>query len=157
MSCLLCDKLLQLDSLPEYEVVWRFPKSIAFLGTWQFFKGYCVLVARQHAKELFELPDSDRRTYFEEMCVLARAIQVSFGPHKLNYEMLGNQVPHLHWHLFPRYESDSEVLRPVWLAIDRAEHDPEERIRVLGCPSESSSTSSQLREALKTLRAPEGR
>ena len=31
-------------------------------------------------------------------------------PHKLNYELLGNQVPHLHWHLFPRSPDDPDRL-----------------------------------------------
>ena len=45
------------------------------------------------------------------MCLLARAIETAFRPHKLNYELLGNQVPHLHWHLFPRYADDPDALQ----------------------------------------------
>jgi diadenosine tetraphosphate (Ap4A) HIT family hydrolase len=157
MSCFFCEKLRQLDALSEYEVVWRFPNSVALLGTWQYFRGYCILVAREHAKELFDLPDAERQAYFEEMCVLAKAIHVSLQPHKLNYEMLGNQVPHLHWHLFPRFTSDPDALRPVWFTIDRAEHDKAERARLLGCASEFPSTASRLRDALKELGAPRGR
>src|ERR1700694_4734407 len=45
----------------------------------------------------------------------------TYHPHKLNYELLGNQVPHLHWHLFPRSKQDADHLKPVWLALDAAE------------------------------------
>jgi diadenosine tetraphosphate (Ap4A) HIT family hydrolase len=32
----------------------------------------------------------------------------------LNYELLGNGAPHLHWHLFPRYDTDPSPGWPVW-------------------------------------------
>src|SRR5947209_10713444 len=100
LDCPFCRKLTALHDLPEAEVVWRFPHSVALLGPWQFYRGYCLLVSRTHAIELNDLADPERRAYLEEMCLLARAIQQCQRPRKLNYELLGNQVPHLHWHLF---------------------------------------------------------
>ena len=38
----------------------------------------------------------------------------SFTPRKLNYELLGNQEAHMHWHLYPRYETDAIPHWPVW-------------------------------------------
>src|SRR5947208_6294623 len=105
-ACPFCDKLQRLGELPADELVWRFPHSVALLGSWQFYHGYCILVARRHATELSQLDATERLAYFEEMCRLAQAIEECFRPHKLNYELLGNQVPHLHWHLFPRYADD---------------------------------------------------
>src|SRR5581483_972871 len=109
---------------------WEFPHSVALLGPWQFYHGYCVLVSRKHASELSQLAETERRGYLDEMCILAQAIEQCFRPHKLNYELLGNLVPHLHWHLFPRYLTDAERLRPVWPALDRAERDVSERQRL---------------------------
>jgi diadenosine tetraphosphate (Ap4A) HIT family hydrolase len=103
---------------------------VAILGPWQYYQGYCILVARTHATELSQLPDAERVAYLNEMCLLARAIENTFHPRKVNYELLGNQVPHLHWHLFPRYDHDPEVRKPVWLALDRAERDESERQRL---------------------------
>ncbi len=119
-DCPFCRKLADLDRLPADEVVWQFPHSVALLGPWQYYHGYCILVARRHATELSRLEDSERRAYCDEMCWLARAIEECFRPYKLNYELLGNQVPHLHWHLFPRYADDPDVLRPVWFAVENA-------------------------------------
>jgi len=93
---------------------------VALLGPWQFYEGYCVLISRLHATELSRLDDDVRRAYLDEMCLLARAIEDVFRPHKMNYECLGNQEAHVHWHLFPRYESDELRSSPVWL---RAESD----------------------------------
>jgi diadenosine tetraphosphate (Ap4A) HIT family hydrolase len=113
------------------DIVWQFPHSVAVLGTWQFYHGYCLLISRQHAAELFALDPLVRSGYLEEMTLLAKAIHEVFKPHKINYELLGNQVPHLHWHLFPRYLEDSDHLSPVWLALHRAERDTDLRMRMM--------------------------
>src|SRR6266480_3536414 len=114
-DCPFCRKLSDLDSLGPEELVWQFPHSVALLGPWQYHTGYCILVARTHASELFHLADDERRVYLEEMCLLAQAIDGCFQPRKMNYEALGNQVAHLHWHLFPRRHDDAENLKAVWL------------------------------------------
>jgi diadenosine tetraphosphate (Ap4A) HIT family hydrolase len=149
MDCPFCRKLAQLAELPEHEVVWQFPHSVAFLGPWQFYAGYCVLVSRSHATELSQLPDAERLGYLNEMCRLARAIESCFSPHKLNYELLGNQVPHLHWHIFPRSAADPDRLRPVWFALERTEHDPSERERLQTGPIPREQIAQRLRESLK--------
>ena len=129
MACTLCDKLQPL-ALHSDEVVWEFPCSVAFLGPWQYYTGYCIVVAREHVDELFKLDNAALHAYFGEMMVVARAIAACFEPRKINYEMLGNQVAHPHWHVFPRRADDPDSLTAVWLAIDRAERDPEERVRL---------------------------
>ena len=150
-GCPLCRKVAAAGELPEHEVVWPFPHSVAFLGPWQFYHGYCVLVSRRHATELSELDAAERQTYLDEMCLMARAIGECFGPRKLNYELLGNQVPHLHWHLFPRSAEDPDVLRPVWFALDRAERDPAEKARLQTGPLPRAETTALLRQHLQTL------
>ncbi|MBI4013010.1 MAG: HIT family protein [Candidatus Rokubacteria bacterium] len=90
------------------------PASVAILGADQFYRGYALVVARTHATELYRLPEAEAIQYFRDMLRVARAIDRAFQPRKLNYELLGNTVPHLHWHLFPRYADDPDPLRPVW-------------------------------------------
>jgi diadenosine tetraphosphate (Ap4A) HIT family hydrolase len=157
IDCPFCRKLADLDSRQGEEIVWRFPHSIAFLGLWQFYRGYCVLVSRRHAKELSELPDEVRRGYLDEMCLLAKAIEQAFRPHKLNYELLGNQVPHLHWHLFPRSADEQDRLSPVWLALHAAEGDPAARQRLTAAGQvDRPAAISALRQSLNSLDAPGG-
>jgi diadenosine tetraphosphate (Ap4A) HIT family hydrolase len=153
-DCVFCRKIATFDSLPAGEVVWQFPRSVAFLGTWQYYHGYCVLISRVHARELSGLSDEIRREYLDEMCLLAKAIEAYARPHKLNYEMLGNQVPHLHWHVFPRSVQDPEALKPVWLALDRAERDPELRRHYEAGPRDRSAIAADLHQHLLALGAP---
>ena len=125
----MCKTIEDLDRSGRADVVWQFPNSVAIVGPWQFYNGYCMLLSRQHATELSHLGHT-RAAFLDEMSLLARAVEECFHPHKLNYELLGNLVPHLHWHVFPRYEVDPERLQPVWLALERAKTDPAEKTRL---------------------------
>jgi len=129
-ECHFCQKVAGLRDLSPDELVCVLPQSLVLLGPWQHYLGYCIVVSRQHATELSQLSDTHRAAYLDEMCRVARAIEEEFQPRKLNCELLGNLVPHLHWHLFPRYAHDAEALKPVWLALDRAERDSAERARL---------------------------
>ncbi|MBN9517615.1 HIT family protein [bacterium] len=152
-ECPFCAKLAAPDGWPAADVVWRFPHSVAVLGPWQFYPGYCVLVSREHASELSQLGER-RAAFLGEMAVLAEAIEHAFRPHKLNYELLGNQVPHLHWHLFPRSAADPDRLRPVWFALDRADADPAEKARLEAGPVPRPEAVARLRDALHARNAP---
>ncbi|MBI1830235.1 MAG: HIT family protein [Planctomycetes bacterium] len=153
-ACPLCDKLSRLLQLPDDEFVWQFPFSVALLGSWQFYTGYCVLVARPHHAELHHMPSQVRAAFFEEMTLLARTIESVFQPRKLNCESLGNQVPHVHWHLFPRRVDDPEHLKPVWVALDRAERDEAEKRRLQTASLSRLEIASRLRDALRLQNAP---
>lgn len=153
-SCPLCDKLSRIDQLPGDELVWQFPHSVAMLGPWQYFMGYCVLVSREHFAELYQMPALIRPAFFEEMTMLTQAIADAFQPRKMNCELLGNQVPHLHWHLFPRSNDDPDTLKPAWLAIDRAERDAAERQRLQVTAIARAEVVARLRQSLEQLHAP---
>lgn len=152
--CAFCDKLTHLAELPGEDLVWHFPRSVALLGPWQYHTGYCILFSRNHAEELHHLAAAERQAFLEEMTLLARAIATTFQPRKMNYELLGNQVPHLHWHLFPRRADDPEILKPVWLGLDRAERDTHEKARLQTAPLSRVEIATRLRGALYQLHAP---
>lgn len=95
MSCPLCHKIEQHQS---HDVVAVFEHSIVFLGPWQYYEGYCIVTARKHYTELFELSTDARHSLIDEVARTAKAIHDVVKPRKINYEWLGNQVPHLHWH-----------------------------------------------------------
>lgn len=143
------------DEFGAAEVVWRFPHSVALLGPWQFYQGYCILVSRRHAAELSELPAEVRRAYLDEMCLLAQAIELCYRPHKLNYELLGNQVRHLHWHLFPRYLDDPDRMHAVWLSIERALREGPWQRRMETGHEERATTVANLQHALHQMGAPQ--
>ena len=150
-DCHFCQKLTAIAELPASELVWQFPHSIALLGPWQYYQGYCILVSRRHVTELHHLSDDERRAYLDEMSLLARVLAECFQPAKMNYELLGNQVGHLHWHLFPRYAHDPDRSQPVWLAVQRADQDERERQRLQTGTLDRTVIAEKLRQALKAV------
>lgn len=48
------------------------------------------------------------------MSLVAEAVFNVFKPDKMNYELLGNGCPHLHWHLYPRVKGDTPIKSSVY-------------------------------------------
>jgi diadenosine tetraphosphate (Ap4A) HIT family hydrolase len=92
----------------------EFEHSYAILNRDQFFPGYTLLFTRQHVTELFHLDRDVRTGLMEEVSSVAAALSAVFQPDKINYELLGNMVPHIHWHLVPRFSSEPLWPRPIW-------------------------------------------
>jgi len=88
--------------------------SYVILNRDQFFAGYTLLFTKQHLSELFHLDGEMRAGVMEEVSSVARALYAVFHPTKINYELLGNMVPHMHWHLVPRFASEPLWPRPIW-------------------------------------------
>lgn len=80
----------------------------------QFFPGYAFVFTRDHVTELFHLDRQVRQELIEEVNRVAAALFRVYRPTKMNYELLGNMVPHMHWHLVPRFDSDPLWPRPIW-------------------------------------------
>lgn len=88
--------------------------SFVVLNRDQFFTGYTLLFTKQHVTELFHLDRVVRTGLIEEVSMVAKALHTLFQPDKINYELLGNMVPHIHWHLVPRFALDPLWPRPIW-------------------------------------------
>jgi diadenosine tetraphosphate (Ap4A) HIT family hydrolase len=56
-------------------------------------------------------------------------------PDHVNVESLGNVVPHLHWHIIPRYVGDARWGMPIWTtplsAMPETRLDPHDREQLL--------------------------
>ena len=91
-----------------------FTTSVAYLHDDQFFPGWSFLVLKRHATELWQLAPSERTSLMEEVTRVAQALAAAFDAVKINYELLGNQIAHIHWHLIPRRKDDPIPSEPVW-------------------------------------------
>jgi len=88
--------------------------TVAYLHNDQFFTGWTVLVLKRHATELFDLTKEERSQLIEEVTEVSRTLAVVFDAVKINYELLGNQLPHIHWHILPRLADDPSPREAVW-------------------------------------------
>jgi diadenosine tetraphosphate (Ap4A) HIT family hydrolase len=100
------------------DFVAELPRSWVILGDAQFYRGYCVLIAKRHITEPHLMPRGEAHELLDELLAVGRAISAVTAPLKLNYECLGNQEPHVHWHVLPRYPDDTLRLQPVWLRAE---------------------------------------
>lgn len=97
------------------DLIAELPHSYVILGDAQFYRGYCVMLAKRHIHELHLMAPAQAHELFGELIALGQAIAAVTRPLKLNYECLGNIEPHVHWHVFPRYEADPLRAAPVWV------------------------------------------
>lgn len=79
------------------------------------FPGRCILAFSSHEEQLWDLDSESAAAFMEDARDAARAIARVTDCPRVNYAILGNTEPHLHWHLIPRFP-DSEPLpaRPPW-------------------------------------------
>ena len=82
--------------------------STLFLFKEQSHPGRCVVAYKDHVKELFELSETDRNAFMADVCRVSAAIQKAFSPAKMNYGAYSDKLPHLHFHIVPKYENEFE-------------------------------------------------
>ena len=109
-DCPMCTKW---RAEPELRIV-ELTRCYVLLNRDQFFPGYTFVFTKDHVTELFHLDRQARAEVLEEVTAVAAALYNLFKPAKMNYELLGNMVPHMHWHLVPRFASDPLWPRPIW-------------------------------------------
>lgn len=112
--CLICNRiqLIQMEENPYF--VAETKSGYVVIGDHQFFRGYTLLLSKEHKRELHELGAQVRDVFLRDMAETAEAVIHAFGPEKLNYELLGNTDQHLHWHLIPRHADDPNIKGPAW-------------------------------------------
>ena len=84
--------------------------------------GYTIVIWNGgHVTEPHDLDAADSSGYWQDVLAVARALDIHFTPAKMNFLTLGNALPHLHTHVFPRYVTDPAPERPLpWDLIDDA-------------------------------------
>ena len=111
--CEICRRPEQMTPEHPYLVA-ELETGYAVLADNQHIPGYTIFVSKSCVPELHDLSPDIRSRFLDEMSLVAEAVFRAFAPRKLNYELLGNSVAHLHWHIFPRYEDDPNPEWPVW-------------------------------------------
>jgi len=114
-QCPFCEWLKDIRAKEAHRVVAEMKASWLVLSASQAYRGYCMLISKTHADEIFLLPEKERKDFCDDVARAAKAIYTAFKPDKLNYEILGNQTPHLHCHIIPRKKSDPvDAQWPIW-------------------------------------------
>ena len=83
------------------------------------YPGFCRIIWRDHVKEITDLNELDRMLMMDVMWQVEQVVRDVMQPEKINVASLGNMVPHLHWHVIPRYVDDAHFPAPVWAEAKR--------------------------------------
>lgn len=89
--------------------------STLYLDRNQTYRGHCQLIYdRSHVVGVEDLPAAAFALVAGDLHRAAQAIASICQPDRMNYASLGNVVPHLHWHLIPRYRDDPRWGSAIW-------------------------------------------
>jgi diadenosine tetraphosphate (Ap4A) HIT family hydrolase len=106
MSCELCELAVP--------TVYRDNKLSVILVDDANYPGFCRVIWNEHVKEMSDLNPAERALLNEAVYRVELALREVMAPAKVNLASLGNVVPHLHWHVIPRYTDDAQFPGPVW-------------------------------------------
>ena len=109
-------------------------ETVCILAENQGSPGWCVLILNEHVEHLADLDTPRQLRVFEDVARTAAALRAVFGLVRINYECLGNQVHHIHWHIIPRHADDPQPRDPVWLwpaELQKGSMTPEERAALI--------------------------
>ncbi|MDF3035714.1 MAG: hypothetical protein K0S28_988 [Paucimonas sp.] len=78
------------------------------------YPGFCRVILNAHVKEMTDLSRDERNVLMEAVWNVEQTVRDIMQPKKINLASFGTLVPHLHWHIIPRYEGDVHYPDPIW-------------------------------------------
>jgi diadenosine tetraphosphate (Ap4A) HIT family hydrolase len=113
--CELCELVGVAVSHPSAsQVVFVGDKFTVILVDDANYPGFARVVWNEHVREISDLADDDRLLLNDAVWRVEASVRDVMAPLKVNVASLGNVVPHLHWHVIPRYADDAHFPAPVW-------------------------------------------
>jgi diadenosine tetraphosphate (Ap4A) HIT family hydrolase len=102
------------------ELLWKNDEMRVIFANEPDYPGFCRVIWNEHVAEMSQLSVDQRARLHHIVMLVEKSIIDVMHPDKVNLAALGNMVPHLHWHIIPRYQLDvcfpgsvwSEKLRP---------------------------------------------
>ena len=78
------------------------------------YPGFCRVILNRHVSEMTDLETGARERLMRVVFAAEAAVRRVMQPDKINLASLGNMVPHLHWHVIPRYADDRHFPNSIW-------------------------------------------
>ena len=78
------------------------------------FLGLIRVIWNEHVVEMTDLEILPRNDFMRAVYFVEESVRQMMNPDKVNLASLGNAVPHLHWHIIPRWFDDSYFPVPIW-------------------------------------------
>lgn len=107
-------ELCKLAASPSPAPIYQNDKLFVILVDDATYPGFCRVIWKEHVREMSDLPAEDRQLVNDTVYQVEAAVRDVMQPLKMNVASLGNMVPHLHWHVIPRFADDAHFPNPVW-------------------------------------------
>ncbi|RKQ62170.1 diadenosine tetraphosphate (Ap4A) HIT family hydrolase [Vogesella indigofera] len=120
------------------DILYRDDKLRVILVADADYPAFCRVIWHAHVKEMTDLDRVDRAHVLDWVLRTEQALREVLNPDKINLASFGNMVPHLHWHVIPRFADDKHFPNPLWGVVMRD-----------GVAHGSPTLAAQLRHALQ--------
>ena len=111
-QCPLCDN-------PGQESLWQDDFCRVILVEDTDYPGFCRVILNAHVREMTDLGVAERTRLMAVVFAVEAAVREVMLPDKINLASLGNMVPHVHWHVIPRFADDRHFPDAIWAAPKR--------------------------------------
>ncbi|MDP2880077.1 MAG: HIT family protein [Azonexus sp.] len=83
------------------------------------YPGFCRIIWNEHVREMSDLEAGQQAMLMRVVFAVESVVRQLFNPDKINLASFGNMVPHVHWHVIPRWQDDRHFPEPVWGSVRR--------------------------------------
>ena len=110
-NCALCKDELKPE---DGQLIWQGDEARIILVNDSDLPGFCRVVWNRHVAEMTDLTYGEREHLMTLVFAVEEAMRHVMHPDKVNIAALGNMVPHIHWHVIPRFKDDAFYPGSAW-------------------------------------------
>jgi diadenosine tetraphosphate (Ap4A) HIT family hydrolase len=85
------------------------------------YPGFTRVIWTAHVVEMTDLSAAEQTELLRVVLLVEQVQRAELKPRKVNLAAFGNVVPHLHWHVIPRWQDDPHFPQAVWAALPPAD------------------------------------
>jgi len=110
VDCLLCQT-------PGGTVLWQNEQLRIVDAGDALYPGFTRVIWTAHVVEMTDLTTVEQTELLRVVLLVEQVQRAELKPAKVNLAAFGNVVPHLHWHVIPRWQDDPHFPQAVWAAM----------------------------------------
>ncbi|HEX6735701.1 MAG TPA: HIT family protein [Azonexus sp.] len=109
----------ELCAVPGGTLLWQSADCRVIRVDDPHYPGFCRVIWNAHVREMSDLPPAQRQYLMDIVFAVETVVRELFAPDKINLASFGNMVPHVHWHVIPRWQDDRHFPEPIWGQVRR--------------------------------------